>query len=70
MEKGQSLLVTILEKIKIKSSQITLIHNAIKEFLKKFIGESEITLEEWEQIERTYSPHSSHHAQIYYRDRL
>jgi hypothetical protein len=29
----------------------------------------EMTFEQWEQLERKYSPHSSHHAQIYYRDR-
>jgi sensor domain CHASE-containing protein len=29
----------------------------------------EMTFEQWEKLERKYSPHSSHHAQIYYRDR-
>ncbi len=65
MEKGEVLLVSMLEKMKIKS-----IYNYIRNFLKKFNCEPQITLEQWEQIERTYSPHSSHHAQIYYRDKF
>ncbi len=69
MEKGQILLVTILEKIKIKPSLIKSIHNYTVNLLKKFYCKPEITMEEWEQIERKYSPHSSHHAQVYYRNR-
>ena len=29
----------------------------------------DMTFEQWERLERKYSPHSSHHAQIYYRER-
>ncbi len=29
----------------------------------------DLTLEQWEQLERKHSPHSSHHAQIYHRER-
>jgi hypothetical protein len=34
----------------------------------KIMKEPEMTFERWESLERKYSPHSSHHAQIYYRD--
>ena len=29
----------------------------------------DMTFEQWERLERKYSPHSSHHAQVYYRER-
>lgn len=29
----------------------------------------DMTFEQWERLERKYSPNSSHHAQIYFRDR-
>ena len=34
----------------------------------QFTREQDMTLEQWERLERKYSPHSSHHAQIYFRD--
>jgi hypothetical protein len=37
--------------------------------LKNFFKQDDLTFEQWERLERKYSPHSSHHAQIYYRDR-
>lgn len=70
MEKEEIILINIFEKIKNKFPLIKSIHIFLQKFYKKIIYGSEITLEEWEQMERKYSPHSSHHAQIYYRDKL
>jgi uncharacterized protein YjhX (UPF0386 family) len=48
-----------------RPSRISRIVCAIKRMLKR----PDLTLEQWERLERKHSPHSSHHAQIYYRER-
>jgi hypothetical protein len=39
------------------------------DLVKGFFKQDDLTFEQWEQLERRHSPHSSHHAQIYYRER-
>ena len=48
-----------------RSSPLARVKNAFVRWLKG----PDMTFEQWERLERKYSPHSSHHAQIYYRER-
>jgi hypothetical protein len=48
-----------------RSSPLVRAKNAFVRWLKG----PDMTFEQWEKLERKYSPHSSHQAQIYYRER-
>lgn len=45
------------------------IASTLRKYSERVFAEPEMTFEQWERIERKYSPHSSHHAQIYFRER-
>lgn len=62
---GQQLHRLVLPLIDNKKSKFSMILTFAKELFKK----EDLTFEQWERLERTYSPDLSHQPQIYYRDR-
>ena len=62
---GQQLHRLFAPLIDSKRSKFSMIVMFAKELFKK----EDLTFEQWERLERKHSPHSSHHAQIYYRER-
>ena len=42
---------------------------SLRDLIARFLKKPDMTLEQWEQLEKKHSPHSSHHGQIYLRER-
>lgn len=71
MEINKIEIISVLEKVESSKKQMVF-RSCVLKIKEAFAGltrEPDMTLEKWERLERKYSPHSSHHAQIYYRDR-
>lgn len=62
-------LASALEKPEPKLAKRRTFASRIASAFVNYFKSPDLTFEQWEQIERKYSPHSSHHAQIYFRDR-
>ena len=56
-------------KAKSKGHPLVALIRTILRKIANVLKEPDLTYEQWESLERKYSPHSSHHAQTYYRDR-
>ena len=62
-------LASVLEKAEPKPRKARIFATRIVGTIANYFKTSDMTFEQWERLERKYSPHSSHHAQIYYRER-
>ena len=62
-------LASVLEKVEPELPKVQTLASRIAEAFVSYFKAPDMTFEQWERLERKYSPHSSHHAQIYFRDR-
>lgn len=62
-------LASVLEKAKPKPGKTRVFASRIVGAIASYFKTSDMTFEQWERLERKHSPHSSHHAQIYFRER-
>jgi len=42
---------------------------SLRDRIARLLKEPDLTFEQWEALEKKHSPHSSHHGQIYFRER-
>ncbi len=62
-------LASILEKAEPAVPKTRTVASRLVRAFANYFKSPDMTFEQWERLERKYSPHSSHHAQIYFRDR-